>query len=206
MSISIIIIAITVGISYWAWQTPSAFEKYAFYPAKVWKNKEYIRFFSSSVLHVSGMHLFFNMITFFFFGPTVQSYFELYSPGNGALFLGILYITSMVVSELGTLFKYKDDSGYSSVGASGAVSAVLFSAIWFNPTSQILVMFIPMPGFAFGAIYLIYTAYSAKNDYTGQINHDAHFYGSVFGVLFSMILMPDSIPVFFDKLIHFQLF
>ena len=206
MSISIIIIAITIAVSFYAWQNPQWFEKYAFYPAKVWKNKEYIRFFSSSVLHVSGMHLLFNMMTFFFFGPTVESYFELYSPGNGALLLGILYVTSMIVSELGTLFKYKDDAGYSSVGASGAVSAVLFSAIWFNPTSQILVMFIPMPGFAFGAIYLLYTAYAAKNDFTGHINHDAHFYGSVYGVLFSLILMPASIPVFFDKLIHFQLF
>ena len=206
MSISIIIIAITVGASLLAWQNQGSFEKYAFYPAKVWKNKEYIRFFSSSLLHVSGMHLFFNMLTFFFFGPTVERYFEIYSPGNGAIFLGILYVSAMVLSEFGTLFKYKDDRGYSSVGASGAVSAVLFSAIWFNPTSQILVMFIPMPGFAFGAVYLLYTAYAAKNDYTGHINHDAHFYGSVWGVLYSLVLVPASIPVFLDQLIHFQLF
>jgi len=206
MSVTLVIIVLTVAISFWAWQNPASFDKYAFYPSKVWKRKEYIRFFSSSLLHVSGMHLFFNMMTFFFFGPTVERYFDLYSPGNGALYLGILYVTAMVVSELGTLFKYKDNSGFSSVGASGAVSAVLFSAIWFNPTSQILVMFIPMPGFAFGAIYLLYTAYAAKNDYTGQINHDAHFYGSMWGVLYTLALIPATVAVFFDQLIHFQLF
>jgi membrane associated rhomboid family serine protease len=206
MSVSLIIIIITVGASYYAWQNPHFFDKYAFYPAKVWNNKEYIRFFSSSLLHVSGMHLLFNMMTFFFFGPTVEKYFDFYTNGNGGFFLAILYIVGMVVSELGTLFKYKDNRGYSSIGASGSVSAVLFAAIWFNPTSQILVMFIPMPGFAFGAIYLLYTAYAAKNDYTGQINHDAHFYGSVWGILFSILVAPASIGPFFDQLIHFQLF
>lgn len=206
MSISLLIIIATVAFSYWCWQNPGSFSRFAFYPHRVWHKKEWIRFFSSSLMHVSGMHLFFNMFTFFFFGPAVERKFDQIYPGSGALLLALLYISGMVLSEAGTLFKYKNDPGYSSVGASGAVSAILFSAIWFAPTSQILVMFIPMPGFAFGALYLLYTAYSAKNDYSGQINHDAHLYGSLWGVLFTILLAPDSIPYFFDQLIRFQLF
>ena len=205
MSISIIIIAFTVGVSIWAWREPGVFEKNAFYPFKTWHNKEWFRIITSSFLHVDYQHLFFNMLTLFFFGSVVESYLGAYT-GSGTLYFILLYITGMLVSEIGTLFKFKDDRSYSSVGASGAVSAVIFSGIWFNPTSQILVMFIPMPGFVFGAIYLIYTAYSAKNDFSGRINHDAHFYGSIWGVLFSIFVAPSSISNFFEALINFKIF
>lgn len=122
------------------------------------------------------------------------------------MYLLLLYGSAMVVSEMGTYFKYRKESRYSSVGASGAVSAVLFSSIWFAPSNMILVMIIPMPGFAFGAIYLIYTAWAAKNDLSGQINHDAHFYGSVWGAVFSMLFFPASIENFFRSLAEFRLF
>lgn len=205
MSTSLILILITVGVSIWAWREPGVFDKNAFYPYKAWHHKEWYRVITSSFLHVDYQHLIFNMLTMFFFGANVEAYLGMYA-GNGAIYLIVLYFTGMVVSEIGTLFKYKDDRGYSSVGASGAVSAVIFSGIWFNPTTTILVMFIPMPGFVFGALYLIYTAYSAKNDFTGRINHDAHFYGSVWGVLFSILVAPASVSNFFDALIHFRIF
>lgn len=206
MSISILLILITIAASYWVWQNPSAMDKYSFRPERVAKNKEYYRFITSSFLHVNGTHLFFNMFTFFFFGRAVEGDFDQLSPGNGWLYLLLLYFSAMVISEIGTLVKYKTDSRYSSVGASGAVAAVLFSGIWFHPTNQILVMFIPMPGFAFGAIYLIYTAYAAKSDFTGHINHDAHLYGSVWGVVFTLLCFPYTLQNFFDSLIRFQIF
>jgi membrane associated rhomboid family serine protease len=206
MSLTIFIIFGTVMASYWAWQRYDAFEKYTFKPYRVWNNQEYYRFFTSTFLHVDWMHLFFNMFTFFFFGPMLENYFDMFSDGKGWIYLSVLFLSSMVVSELGTLFKYKHDRSYNSLGASGAVSAVLFAGIWFQPTERILVMFIPMPGFAFGALYLLYTAYAAKNDLTGRINHDAHLYGSVWGILFNIICFPQSIGYFFDALIRFQIF
>jgi membrane associated rhomboid family serine protease len=118
----------------------------------------------------------------------------------------LLYFSAMIISEIGTYYRYRNESRYSSIGASGAVAAVLFSSIWFSPTNTILVMFIPMPGFAFGALYLIYTAWASKNDLSGQINHDAHFYGSVWGVLFSIVFQPSSLPAFFDALASFRMF
>jgi membrane associated rhomboid family serine protease len=146
------------------------------------------------------------LFTLFFFGPSVEGTFDLLTGGKGWLYLILLYVSAMVVSEAGTFFKYRNESRYSSIGASGAVSAVLFSSIWFSPANTILVMFIPMPGFAFGAIYLIYTAWAAKNDMSGQINHDAHFYGSVWGVLFTILVSPESVGHFFDALATFQMF
>jgi membrane associated rhomboid family serine protease len=206
MSLTLVIIIITVLVSMKAWNLPIWFDKYSFKPYRVERQKEYYRFFTSSFLHANWTHLFFNLFTLFFFGPTVEEYFSMAHGANGWIYLLVLYLTAMVVSEAGTFFKYKNESRYSSIGASGAVSAVLFSAIWFNPTARILVMFIPMPGFAFGAIYLIYTAWAAKNDYSGQINHDAHFYGSVWGVIFTIIACPESVAFFFDSLANFRMF
>jgi membrane associated rhomboid family serine protease len=199
------IILITVLVSMAAWRNPVWFDKYSFKPFRVEKYREYYRFFTSSFLHAGWQHLIFNLLTLFFFGPEIEGIFNMVT-GNGAFYLITLYTSAMVVSELGTYFKYRSESRYSSIGASGAVSAVLFSSIWFAPTKMILVMFIPMPGFAFGAIYLLYTAWAAKNDFTGQINHDAHFYGSVWGVVFTLLVSPESLDNFFRSLASFRIF
>ncbi len=203
MSVTLLIILFTVLFSMAAWREPSMFDKYSFKPYRVERNREYIRFFSSSFLHANWSHLFFNLFTLFFFGPTVENWFAFVKGAEGWPYFLALYFSAMLISEAGTFFKYRSESRYSSIGASGAVSAVLFSAIWFAPTERILVMFIPMPGFAFGAIYLIYTAWAAKNDYSGQINHDAHFYGSIWGVLFTIIACPESTGHFFKALSTF---
>lgn len=203
---TILIIAATVLASMAAWRNPALFEKYAFKPYRVAKYREYYRFFSSSFLHAGWSHLFFNLFTLFFFGPAAEKWFNAGKGEGGWIYFLILYISAMVVSELGTYFNYRNESRYASIGASGAVSAVLFSCIWFAPTNMILVMFIPMPGFAFGAIYLMYTAWAAKNDLSGQINHDAHFYGSIWGVLFTILTCPESIGNFFGQLASFRIF
>ena len=202
MSLTLFIILLTVLFSMAAWREPSLFEKYSFKPYRVEKYREYLRFFSSSFLHANWSHLFFNLFTLFFFGPAVEEWFSLVK-GEGWFYVLGLYVSAMVISELGTFFRYRNESRYASIGASGAVSAILFSAIWFAPTQKILVMFIPMPGFAFGAMYLIYTAWAAKNDYSGQINHDAHFYGSIWGVVFTILTCPESVANFFSKMAAF---
>jgi membrane associated rhomboid family serine protease len=203
---SIFLIITTIAVSMMAWQNPVWFDKYSFKPQRVAKHGEYHRFFTSTFLHSNWSHLFFNLFTLFFFGPSVEKKFDILTDGQGWIYLLLLYGTAMVVSELGTFFRYRNESRYASIGASGAVSAVLFCSIWFAPVQMIFVMFIPMPGFAFGAIYLIYTAWAAKNDLSGQINHDAHFYGSIWGAVFSMLIFPASIENFFRSLSGFQLF
>ena len=203
---TILIIIVTVLASMAAWRNPALFDKHSFKPYRVAKHREYFRFFTSSFLHANWSHLFFNLFTLFFFGPTAEKWFDTILGSNGWMYFVILYFSAMVVSELGTFFNYRNESRYASIGASGAVSAVLFSCIWFAPTNMILVMFIPMPGFAFGAIYLMYTAWAAKNDLSGQINHDAHFYGSIWGVVFTILTCPESVSSFFGQLANFRLF
>lgn len=206
MNLTLLIIVATVAASYYAWQNLSVFENWTFKPFRVKRNQEYLRFITSSLIHSDGMHLFFNMLSFWFFGPVVEKYMSYYSGGSGAMYLLGLYVGGMIVSEIPTYFRYQNDSSYGSIGASGAVSAVIFASILFQPTSTILVMFIPMPAFAYGAIYLLYSAYASKNDYTGRINHDAHLYGSLFGIVLSAVLFPEAIREFFVALASWRIF
>ena len=201
--ITIAIIIVTVIASYAAWNDSAAFEKYTFKPYAVVKYKEYFRFISSGFLHLDGNHLFFNMLTLYFFGPSLEAAFRANSGSNGWLFYLGLYITALVVSEVGTFQKHLNNSRYSSLGASGAVSAVVFAGIWMYPQMTIWGF---IPGFVYGAIYLIYTAHVSKNDYSGTINHDAHFYGSVWGILYCLLFYPSSLSDFLNYLVNFRMF
>jgi len=203
MSITIVLIIVTVIASYGGWKNYSAFEKYTFKPYRVAKYNEYFRFISSGFLHADGNHLFSNMLTLFFFGPALERNLNYGSHGLGYVYFLGLYITALFVSELGTFTKYKTDSRYSSIGASGAVSAVVFAEIWFDPLLRIWFI---IPGFIYGGLYLMYTANAAKNDYTGQINHDAHFYGSVWGILFTLLFFPETLSEFQNTLINYKIF
>lgn len=193
MSITLILILLNVGISLWAWREPSVFEKNAFSPYRAWHKNDWFSVITSSFLHANQPHLVFNMITLYSFGMNIERV--------SVRFFLLLYLSGMVVSEIGTLFKYKNDPGYRSVGASGAISAVVFSSIWFHPDSRLLLMLVlPINGIIYGALYLLYCAYAANNDYTSRINHDAHFYGSIWGIVFSALMEPASIPHFFQAI------
>lgn len=203
--ITLFIIGLNVLLSLYGWNNPGVISKNSFAPYFIRKNNEWHRFITSGFFHSDWGHLFFNMFSFFFFAQAVESYFERYN-GSGSFYMLMLYFTGLIVSDVGTYFKQQKNSRYESIGASGAVSAVVFSGIWFAPTSKIYVMFFPMPGFLFGALYLLYTAWSANNQRSDYINHDAHFYGSVWGVIFTLLVEPKTLDVFFYQLTHFQLF
>jgi membrane associated rhomboid family serine protease len=119
----------------------------------------------------------------------------------GSFKFGLLYFLAMILSDLPTIFKHKDHFNYNSLGASGAISAVLFSFILFSPTTKISIMFIPIgiPAWIFGIIYLIYCAYASRNSRDG-INHDAHFFGALTGLIFTIIFVPGILQNFFTLL------
>ena len=134
------------------------------------------------------------MITLYFFGERTVIFFEYLCKDNvflGAVFYMAFYLLAIVVSSIPTYLKYKNVSGYSSLGASGAVSAVIFMNILYDPMSKIWIFFFfPVPAIVFGVLYMIYTIYSAKNK-TDNINHDAHLYGALFGIVFTLIFFPE---------------
>lgn len=156
----------------------------------VYYGHQWYRLFTHGFIHAGYVHLLFNMVTLYYFGPVVETclaYYFGYTTGIG-LFV-FLYLSAIAVSCVGDLVKNHDNPYYNALGASGAVSAVLFSAIFFAPTLGISIMFIPIsiPAFLFGPLYLWYCWYMAKQQ-RDNIGHLAHFSGAVYGLLFSLAL------------------
>ncbi len=192
MSLTLIIVIMTCLISYQCFENQAMFNKLKHWPFVVRTEGQYYRFLSSGFVHGSWMHLIINMFVLYEFGTAVELYFLGYfGELKGRLFYLLLYLLAIVASDLPTYWKRKDTPYYSSIGASGAVSAILFAYIILNPWGQILLYFIiPMPIIVAGILYLIYSSWAARGNVADNINHDAHFYGAVFGFLFTCALSP----------------
>lgn len=187
-SITSLIIIITVIISISAFQNTTLMSRFIFSPSTVARNhNEWYRFFSSGFLHGGWLHLLFNMYVLWMFGGVVEQYFKaFFAPVGGYLFLA-LYLLALPFSETASYIKHRDNFRYASLGASGAVSAIVFAFILFEPTQKLFFIFIPIgiPAFIFGPLYLAYSAYMAKQN-QDNIGHDAHFWGAVFGFVFPL--------------------
>ena len=206
MSQTVIMMIIIGLVSYIAWKQPVRMQQWILNPYKAYHNKEYFRFITSGFIHANWGHLIFNLFTLFFFGRNVEyTFIDLMGFTKGALAFWTLFITAVVVSDLPSFFKYKNFPNYNSLGASGGVSAFVFSSIVFYPLQPIYIMFIPIgiPGFILGALYLLYSYYQGKQ-LGDNINHDAHLFGALYGVLFTVILFPQSISMFFEQLKNFS--
>jgi membrane associated rhomboid family serine protease len=157
---------------------------------------------TSGFQHADFLHLFVNMFVMLSFGRAVESYYSLVFGIYGNWVFLLLYISSIFAANLSTLYKYQNKSAYNALGASGAVSAIVFTSILFNPFNKIyLYGIIGLPGILLGAIYLAYSYYMSKKQ-SDNINHEAHFYGAVYGVLFTLALKPKVINIFMYKIMH----
>ncbi len=188
MSITIIITVITVAISILAFYNESFMDKLIFHPYSVGRNNEWYRFVSSGFIHADFMHLAFNMFSFYMFSDYVEQFFNMIFGASGKLIYVILYVSALVACLVPTYFKQKNHYNYRSLGASGAVSAIVFAGLFLQPTILIGFFIIPpiIPGFIFGPIYLAITAYLSKQGH-GAINHSAHLWGSLYGVVFLIV-------------------
>ncbi len=200
MSITLFIIILTSSISIYAFNNPVLFNKFKMNPYMIIHRKEYIRILTHAFLHADWGHLIFNMLTLWFFGGMVEQYFIMIFPAGRLMYI-LLYVLGIFISAIPGIIKNKDFHAYNAVGASGAVSAVLFAGILFDPHMSIFIMFIPIPipAFLFGIAYLAYSQYMSRRG-GDNIAHDAHFMGAVFGFLFPIVLKPDLINYFFAML------
>jgi membrane associated rhomboid family serine protease len=180
-SITIAIIVANILVSLKGFNDFSFFEKYKFNIGGL-KRGEQIRLLSAGFLHVDQMHLFFNMFTLYFFADSVID-------ALGRIGFLVVYFGSLIVGNLLSLYFHKDEYHYSAVGASGAVTGVLYSAILLHPDMRLYMFFIPIaiPGYVFGVGYLLYSIYGMKNK-IGNIGHDAHFGGAIGGYVITLIL------------------
>ena len=196
-----LILGFTVLFSLWAFNNRDIFLKCKHWPYAEARSGEYYRWLTSGFLHGDYMHLFFNMFTLYFFGIYVEQWFEVLFGEFGQLTFLFFYLLAIVAASLATFYRYRNVQSFASIGASGAVSAVLFAAILINPTLELYLLFIPIPipGIIYGVFYLWYSSREAQRG-GGGIDHVAHFYGAVFGFLFPLVLKPFLIVNFFDQL------
>lgn len=200
--VTIILISVTCLVSILCLSGRLNTNKLLFHAYSVWHRKEWYRMLTYGVVHAGWGHLFFNMLTLFFFGRVVEEYFQLAFGGTlGIVLYVVLYVSAIAVSTVWDLVKYKDDWNYSAVGASGAVSAILFASILFEPKMGIYIYLIPIPvpGYVFAPLYLLYCWYMARRN-QDNIGHSAHFWGAVYGLVFPLVCRPDILGHFLASL------
>jgi membrane associated rhomboid family serine protease len=196
--VTLVILIITCAISFAAFSNPRLLERLVLWPPAISRQHQYDRLLTCGLVHADFAHLLFNMFTFLSFGAYME---RLFTPRIGALGYALFYAAGIVVSALPSYLRHQDDSNYRSLGASGAVSAVLFAFILVKPWATILIFAFPVPAIVFALVYLGYTIYMDRRK-TDRINHSAHLWGAIYGVLFTIALDPAVVGRFLDQLAH----
>ena len=194
------IIAVTVLVSWRAFNDQRLLGRLILWPPAVTRNRQYDRLLGYGFVHADWMHLIFNMITLWSFGTAVERVFsEWITPVGYVLF----YLSAIVVSILPTYISHRRDPNYRSLGASGGVSAVLFSFILFDPWSTLIIFPIPLPipAFLFAVLYVGYSIWMDRRG-GGNVNHSAHLWGAAYGVLFTVLLEPRILGHFVQTLLR----
>ena len=209
ITITLAIVALTCVISFTAFSNEKVINDLIFYPPAISNNNQWYRFVSCGFIHADMMHLAFNMYSFYLFGDMVERAFEAIFGGTEKILYLILYLAALAICLVPTYLQHKDNYHYRSLGASGAVSAVIFIGIFLNPTMGLGIFPLPfhIPGFIFGPLYLILSAYMAKKGH-GNINHSAHIWGAIFGIVFLIItcqFLSDyrPVPVFINQVLDY---
>ena len=192
---TITLILITVVISMVALSNQKVMDRLIFWTPAMQRG-QYDRFITHGFVHADGPHLLFNMITLFFFGNIIESFYRQFFYDMGFV---LFYLGGLVFAILPSYFKHRNDARWASLGASCAVSAVLFAYILFKPWDLIFVFFIPVPAIIFAILYVGYSIWSGKRG-NSNINHSAHLWGAAYGVVMTIILEPAVLPHFLTQL------
>jgi len=192
MSITTILVVLTALTSYMGFQRPAFLHQFKHWPYMEKKEGEWYRFISSGFLHGGWLHLLINMFVFWQFGLIVEGAYEnFFGPTMGKVWYIVLYITTIIVADISTYVKHRENYGFSSIGASGAVSGILFIYILMMPWNTLYLWgILPIPALLVGIGYVWYS-HQAAGQAGSRIDHDAHFYGAVYGILFTLLLKPD---------------
>ncbi|MCZ2298510.1 MAG: rhomboid family intramembrane serine protease [Chitinophagales bacterium] len=188
MSITLIIIIVTAIISFTAFKNEKVINDLIFYPPAITNKNQWYRFITCGFIHADIIHLAFNMLSLYMFGELVENNFNFIFHENGNVFYAFLYFSALIVCLIPTFLENKNNSNYRSLGASGAVSAVVFVGIFLFPTVKIGLFILPpiIPGFIFAPIYL-YISWHLSKKGADNINHSAHIWGAVYGIAFLII-------------------
>lgn len=196
--ITLLLIAVTCVVSFAAFRRPQLGQKLVLWPPAVTRKHEYWRLLTSGFVHADLQHLLFNMLTLFFFGGLMERFFVFYL---GAVGYVLFYLSGVVVAIVPSYLHHRHDANYVSLGASGAVSAVLFAFILVQPWALIFVFFFPLPAIVYAILYVGYSIYM---DHRGgdNINHSAHLWGAAYGILFTVATQPRVVELFVQRIGH----
>lgn len=203
MSANLLLIILTCLVSYYGFSNRNFFEKLKHYPYQEQQDKSFSRLLSAGFLHGSWLHLLVNMFVLYMFGDYVERLLvQLYGPAFGRAIYILLYIAVIILANIPTYLKQRNNPGFASIGASGAVSGIIFIFILLNPWEKIyLYGVIGIYSIVAGILYLIYSSWASRNK-RDNIDHDAHFYGAVFGLIIMIALEPRLLKVFIQEISH----
>ena len=198
MTANLLIIVLTVAVSLWGLSDPRVIHALILWPPAIDRRKEFDRLITHGFIHADWQHLLFNMITLYFFGSQVERWFV---PYIGQVGFFLFYLSAILVAILPTYLRHRHDPRYRSLGASGAVSAVLFAFILVQPWSLIFVFFLPVPAIVYAVLYIGYSIWMDRQG-TDNVNHSAHLWGAGYGVLFTLMMEPQVAGAFLERLLH----
>lgn len=192
--VALILFALNIILSLMAFYNERMYSEFMLHPYSVSRGQKLWTVITSGFIHRDWSHLLFNMLSFYFFAFQLEAIL-------GHWQFALLYMASLILSDLPTVGKHKDDYWYHSLGASGAISAVVFSYILFNPLTKMIIfpLPIPIPALLYGVVYLVYCAYASKQS-RDSINHDAHFFGAISGIMITILLYHEVVPLFLRQL------
>lgn len=196
MSLTLAIIAATCLVSFLAFRDGALMQRLILWPPAVARDRQWYRLVSYGLVHADGQHLLFNMVTLYFFGRAMEGLYVRYLGETGYV---LFYLGALVASILPTYLRNCDNPDYRSLGASGAVSAVLFAFILVQPWAMIFVFFFPLPAILYAVLYVGYSIYMDRRG-TDAINHSAHLWGAAYGIAFTLAMEPRVLALFVERL------
>ena len=196
--LTLILIAVTVLVSWLAFDRPRLLDRLILWPPAIDRNKQYDRLLTHGFIHADWQHLLFNMITLFFFGRVAE---QVIGSMIGPIGFLLFYLSAIVIAILPTYLRHRHDTRYRSLGASGAVSAVLFAFILVQPWSLIFVFFLPVPAIVYAVLYIGYSIWMDRQG-TDNVNHSAHLWGAGYGLLFTLMMEPRVWNHFLTQLLN----
>ncbi|HSR66256.1 MAG TPA: rhomboid family intramembrane serine protease [Xanthomonadaceae bacterium] len=198
MSVTVLLVLATVLVSWLAFERPGLMARLVLWPPAIARSHQYDRLVTHGFVHADLQHLLFNMITLYFFGRLVEAMFLPYLGHLGFL---LFYLSALVVAIVPGWLRHRRDPGYRSLGASGAVTAVLFAFILVQPWALIYVFVVPVPAVLYAVLFVGYSLWSGRHGHD-NVNHAAHLWGAGYGVLFTLLMEPRVGPAFIERLLH----
>jgi membrane associated rhomboid family serine protease len=200
------LLAIIVIFSVYCFNDRKAMQKYLFHPYSIKRKGEHYRFLTHAFIHGDYMHLAFNCLALYSFGQALENHFfpQLFGEKAGKIYYVLLFTGGIYAASLTEYFRNKNNPDYSSLGASGAISSILFCFIMLSPLSRIMLFFIPIQGWLAGALLLGVSYYLIRrkktSSYTDNISHESHFWGAMFGMVFILVLKPALLKIFIAQI------